>query len=191
MKVGCLPYHALAASTLECFFSAECLKETASRISSLPAKSRPVPLNGSAMRSFLPNTSVSAIFTYSMLDRWQESSDFSGYFHSCEPVQCSFTTLRKNRFIYLTTLLIGVFGGLTVALHIITPFLVRAVRYVFHFIKRTLLSGRKHQSVISHEAVGSSTTNSFAEHASRPTESPITSAGIYLRVLIPKHHVPF
>ena len=204
MKVGCLPYQALADSTLECFFSAACLNETARWISNLPVKSRPPSLNSSAMDSFLPTTPISAIFANSMIDHWQESSNFSGYFHNCQPVQCTFTTLRKNGFMNVATLLVGVFGGLTVALHIITPFLIKAARFIFYYIKRRLLPMRQGQSSMSFEAMvsnlidtmtnvillDSSTTNSFAGRTNGSRALPITSTGMHAHVLIFKYQTP-
>ena len=140
MKVGCLPYHALANSTLECFFSAACLNATARWISSLPPASWPKPLNGSGMSSFLPNTSVGDILGDGMLDHWSEARNFSGYYHICEPLLCTFTTIRKNGVLYLLILLIGLYGGLTVALRMITPQMIVLGRILHHRLKQKCLS---------------------------------------------------
>ena len=125
MRVGCLPYDALADSTLECFFSETCLNETARWISNLGVNFRPRPLNGSAMNNFLPKTPFKTVLAMAMIDHWKSATNYSGYYHACEPVHCTFTIVRKNSFMYLIVLLLGLYGGLTVALRIMAPWVVR------------------------------------------------------------------
>ena len=145
MKVGCLPYQALANSTLECFFSAPCLDDTVRWISSLPPSIRPMPLSRSAMIKFEPETPVSVIFASVMLDHWEQAVNYSGYYHACEPVLCTFAASRKNSFIYLVTLIIGLYGGLTVTLRIIAPLIIVCGRFVLHqFKQRCLLRRQNH-----------------------------------------------
>jgi hypothetical protein len=151
MKVGCLPYQALADSTLECFFSAACLNRTAQMISNLPVASWPKPLNDTTMISFSLHTPVSIIFSNSIIDHWKEFINFTGYYDICEPVECTFTTVRRNSIVYLITLLIGLYGGLTVGLRIIVPLLIKTVRSIFNNFKQRCLSKRQRQQRISNE----------------------------------------
>ena len=179
MKVGCLPYQALANSTLECFFSATCLNDSAPWISNLPAVARSQPMNGSSMVLFSPNTSLSVIFANKMLDHWENTTSFSRYYQTCEPVQCTFTTTRKNSFIHLLTLLLGLYGGLTVALRIAAPSMVRLGRFVFsQFKKRRTSSSQNQQTGIS-----KGTTNSSAETANGSDENALLRHGIISCVL--------
>ena len=142
MRVGCLPYHALIDGTLECFFSAACLNNTARWISSLPSDSWPKPLDSSAMKAFFPNTSVGSIFTGVPLDHWSEARNFSGYYSECLPVLCTFTAIQKKSVIYLITLLIGLYGGLNVALRIIAPLLIKFWRFTVRFSAQHCLRRR-------------------------------------------------
>ena len=130
MKVGCLPYEALYESTLECFFSARCLNDTARWISSLPPDAWPKPLGGAAMVKFKSKTPVSFILSEIIIDDWKYESNFSRYYGVCAPVQCTYLTNRKNSFLYLMTLLIGLYGGLSIVFRIIAPLLVQ-YRYLF------------------------------------------------------------
>ena len=138
MKVGCLPYDALIDSTLECFFSADCLDRTARWISSLPAASWPKPLSSSTMMNFLPNTTVDTILKTAMVDHWKRALNFFGYYHVCSPAQCTYMVVRKNSFIYLITLLIGLCGGLSIAFRIVVPSLVRYRRFFFAVFRGVL-----------------------------------------------------
>ena len=60
-----------------------------------------------------------------MIDHWKSATNYSGYYHACEPVQCTFMIVRKNSVVYSIVLLLGLYGGLTVALRIIAPWIVR------------------------------------------------------------------
>ena len=149
MKVGCLPYEALHESTLECFFSAQCLNETARRISSLPPAAWPKPLGSAAKRRFGSYTPVSFIFSEIILDHWTNSSDYARYYDACAPVQCTYLTIRKNSFIYLVTLLIGLYGGLSIVFRIIAPLLVQ-YRHLFCCIcrRRPVSSPQNQQGIL-------------------------------------------
>ena len=75
-----------------------------------------------------------------MLDHWDEARNFSGYYDVCEPVLCTFTTIQKKSIIYLFTLLIGLYGGLTVALRIIAPLLIVFGHFLHSQFKQRCLS---------------------------------------------------
>ena len=124
MKVGCMPFDAMKESSLECFFSSSCLNETARWISTLPPSEWPQPLNKSSMTSFRSQTLIKDLIFQQMVDQWNYGKDFVGYYAACAPIQCSYTLVRYNSFIYVITLLIGLQGGLTVALRLMAPFIV-------------------------------------------------------------------
>ena len=148
MKVGCLPYDALASSTLECFFSTVCLNSTSRWISSLPKSSWPKPLNSSSMIVFTPNTSVASILSHVLVDHWIQAKHFSGYYHVCKPIQCTYVVYKKPNIVYLITLLIGLYGGLTVALRIVAPILVQYKRSICCCFNRRALTSLPDQQGI-------------------------------------------
>ena len=125
MKVGCMPYDAMIDSTLECFFSQSCLNTTARWISNLPPEQWPEALNSSKMSAFNSNTPISSLLAQHTVDRWINSTDFAGYYRSCAPSQCTYTVVQYNSFAYVISLLIGMYGGLTVALRFMAPFIVK------------------------------------------------------------------
>ena len=135
MKVGCTPFDAMKHSSLKCFFSSSCLNETARWISNLPPNEWPRPLNSSSMTSFRSETYVSELISQQMVDRWTYGKDFVGYYTACAPRQCSYTLVRRNSFAYVITLLIGLQGGLTVALRLMAPFIVSSSRRLHHWYK--------------------------------------------------------
>ena len=135
MKVGCMPFDAMKASTLECFFSASCLKDTAQRISNLPSNQWPSPLNDSGMTGFTPQSSIKDLISKQMIYGLVNRKNYTGYFTACAPLECSYTLVQYNSFMYVITLLIGLHGGLTVALRLVAPFLVKMGHRLHQYCK--------------------------------------------------------
>ena len=135
MKVGCMPYDAMIISTLECFFSQSCLNATAKWISNLPPAQWPKALNSSTMSTFTPYTPAKSLIDKQMVDRWIRVTDFEGYYTSCAPIQCTYTVEQYNSFAYVISLLISLYGGLTVALRFMAPYIVKFGRGIHKFLK--------------------------------------------------------
>lgn len=137
MRVGCTPYRALIKSTLECFFDDACLNATAQWISTLPDIDWPKPLNSSKFIRFSPNTPTADIFEMMLVEQWDVAKNFSAYYIACAPVECTYTLPQRNAFIYVITMIIGLFGGLAVGIDILSPIMIKSGRYIHsRFVKR-------------------------------------------------------
>lgn len=130
MRVGCFPYEALISGTLECFYEPECLNNTARWVSSLPPSAWPKPLDRTRQSRFYPNTSIGLLFDENMVEQVNLRKNFSAYYDSCAPSYCTYTIMRRNSWVYILTLLLGLYGGLTTVLRIAVPRLVQVGRYV-------------------------------------------------------------
>lgn len=125
LRVGCTPYYALAQSTLECLFDSACINTTAYWISRLPSSSWPKPLNSSLLSKYSISEQVQTIYDQMMTDQWEIAKTFSNYYAICAPVECTYTYIARFDLLYLITMLVGLFGGLTIALRSVSPFLVQ------------------------------------------------------------------
>lgn len=141
MRVGCLPYSTVFSGTLECFYDQLCLNTTAKFISTLSSNDWPSALTSTGSR-FQPNEALSVIFGEQMVEDWGRANSFADYYKACTPYECSYTTLVQNSYVYLITLLLSLFGGLTVALKFISPLIV----HVGHMIHGLFI--RKHQTKV-------------------------------------------
>lgn len=134
MHVGCMPYDAMASSTLECFFSAACLNTTAQWISNLPGADWPKPLNNSKLTKFLLNSTIASIVNEQMIDLWNHTVDFAEYYRICAPTQCTYTFVGREKFLYVIVLVIGLIGSLNITLRILAPLIIRIVRKIIQRI---------------------------------------------------------
>ncbi|CAF1640553.1 unnamed protein product, partial [Adineta ricciae] len=118
LVVGCLPVHGLRLSTLECFYSSECLTDLAVFVNSSFV---PSPLNQSIPSRFTPisPTPIGTLIDELFIESWQNSSNYSSYYSICAPSNCRYTYVERNDFVYTLTTILGLYGGLTEGLPIV------------------------------------------------------------------------
>ncbi|CAF1059471.1 unnamed protein product [Rotaria sp. Silwood1] len=110
----------LLLSSLECFFERTCFDPIQEII------------NGSVLLTnstrFPPKTTVAEIINELMIERWYENVRYEEHYQQCAPKQCSYLLTFRNNAVYIITTVIGLFDGLSVALKIIVPTIVRWIR---------------------------------------------------------------
>jgi hypothetical protein len=125
LLVGCYPLESLLQSTLECLYNMTCinkLKKT-NQFSDMSIR----PLNSTLSP---PNVTVQSLLDAFMVDRWESSITYEHYYAACAPLSCTYVIREQANLIYMITTIIGFFGGLTVALKIIVPVLMKIARYL-------------------------------------------------------------
>ncbi|CAF3763842.1 unnamed protein product [Rotaria sp. Silwood1] len=123
MQVGCIPQTALLSSILECFFNQTCLTLVASAANALVGVT---PLNAStSFSNYNSNTLISDIFDKLMLESLHNSTDFQGYFEACAPKVCTYSYPQRFSLAYIMTTLISIIGGLSVAVSILSSWIVK------------------------------------------------------------------
>ncbi|CAF3845868.1 unnamed protein product [Rotaria sp. Silwood1] len=147
-QVGCVPQNALLQSTLQCFYNQSCLDIVITLTGALRTVSV-LNISNSSSR-FDPTTTISVIFDNLMLESWQNSTNFVAYFQNCAPKSCSYSYVQRFFFIYMITIAASLFGGLSVALHIVSPLFVKFILGVFHQQTRTLTADERRQSKTSY-----------------------------------------
>ena len=134
LVVGCLPMHGLRMSTLECFYSSDCVKTVLSYLDyymsidgspplnfTIP-KEVPIPiasLNASIASRFLPNTSVGTLINEVLVEQWNNRSSYEDYFNICAPTMCRYEYMQRRDALFIITSLLGLYGGLAISLRFI------------------------------------------------------------------------
>ena len=123
MQAGCIPQASLLSSTLECFFNNTCLTLV---LSSVDVPISVTPLNAtSGFSNYKPNTLISDIVNNVMIESLHNTTDFRGYFEACGPKICSYSYPQRFGLIYMIISMISLTGGLSVAMRILSPFIVK------------------------------------------------------------------
>ena len=90
-----------------------------------------IPLTSSVNSRFPPNITVDKIVTQLFIENWTNLISFKDYYNQCDPIECTYTFEERINIVYLITTILGIVGGLSVALRIITPFVVTFVRKIY------------------------------------------------------------
>ncbi|CAF0857897.1 unnamed protein product [Adineta steineri] len=126
LQVGCYVLPSVLNSSLSCFFNQTCLdmiqRETKS------ARSINVPILDINSTRFSPHTRIQTLLDNLMIETWNETISYEKYYEICAPEQGTYTYTSRNNPVQIITTLIGLFGGLSVALKIIVSFIIHRIR---------------------------------------------------------------
>jgi hypothetical protein len=123
--VGCSPVESLLQSTLECLYNVTCINGLKK-----PTQSSNITICPLDPTLSSPNITVQALLNALMVDRWEQNITYEHYYETCAPSLCTYVSTELANPIYIITSIVGLYGGLTVALQIIVPFLVKIGRYL-------------------------------------------------------------
>jgi len=62
------------------------------------------------------------------IDKWGEKIEYQLYYKQCAPKFCFYSFTSRSDALYVFTTIVGLFGGLSVALKIIVPLIVSWIR---------------------------------------------------------------
>lgn len=125
--IGCYIFNALQSSTLECFFNKSCTDILRSYLD-ISSDANFSVLDADQLIRFKTNSTFGDILTSLFVERWNWTSTFHGYYNSCQPSECTYTTASKNDAIFIITSVIALFGGLITAIKLITPIIISYAR---------------------------------------------------------------
>ncbi|CAF2749938.1 unnamed protein product [Rotaria sp. Silwood2] len=84
------------------------------------------------LSGFPPNTSIRMIVKNIMIEQWNPSYSYSRFYESCAPSYCTHSQRTHTKTIIgMMITMLSMIGGLTVSLHLITPYLVKFLFSLF------------------------------------------------------------
>jgi hypothetical protein len=157
LVIGCLPLDGLRLSTLECFYSSECIAnitryldyyteiDGSPPLNFTPPTSSPLvvpPMDSSARSRFTVNTTIDTLITELFIEQLSSTSSYETYFATCAPIECRYEYVARQDLLYVVTTLLGLYGGLTVSLRFTTWNFTRLCRWM----KARFFTGRPSQA---------------------------------------------
>ena len=115
--LGCHTIEALLLSTLECFYDLSCMLTIHNQSAKVASK----PFVFSALKKNLnqPNEKIELIINRLMVDQWFSNYSFSLYYDRCSPSLCTFEYEGHQHFGYVITIIVSIYGGLSLGLEIL------------------------------------------------------------------------
>jgi hypothetical protein len=126
-RIGCSTMDSVLISSLECWYDNSC---TNSFIQYYNFVVGFVPTNVTLLdvtrrSQFPPNSSVQSIVDEMMVEQWNSSASYASFYQKCHPAFCSYTYENRIDVVYIVTTVIGLFGGLTIILRLISLAVVK------------------------------------------------------------------
>lgn len=124
---GCSVIDMTLQSTLLCWYDVDCINELRDWFDDLGvALAGNVTTLDPLLPSHFPlNTSIGMIVNEIMVEQWNSTSSFEKFYQKCNPAHCSYSYQERIHIVYIIAAIIGLVGGLNVALRIVCPLLVR------------------------------------------------------------------
>jgi hypothetical protein len=130
---GCLVLSSVYQSSLECFFNQSCVNTLKNRFA--PEQIDETPILETNATRFSPNEVIETFANNLMVDTWYENISFTQYYEQCKPESCTFSYQSRDNPIRVITTLVGLFGGISISLKIISKLIVIGIQMYLH--KRT------------------------------------------------------
>ncbi|CAF1188791.1 unnamed protein product [Adineta ricciae] len=118
--IGCFLIESLLQSNLQCFFNQSCIDQLQVYLD-ISSTMNITQLNRSLLKNFQMNSIVEELVNNLMVEQWNSSISFDNYYSECQPAQCIYTDKMRNSATYIVTTIIGLIGGLVMALKLIVP----------------------------------------------------------------------
>lgn len=118
--VGCSPLESYLRSTLECLYSSTCLNQI---LAGVNLSFTPKILDENQTR-FSKNIITNDIVEELFIESWSTNVSYENFYSECQPISCSYIITQQYNLFYVLTTLLGLYGGITILLKLIIPFLL-------------------------------------------------------------------
>ena len=115
-QTGCYMVSALLKSTLEILHNQSFLNEFTNSSK-----------NFRKLNSSLSNPTIEMLLSRMFVDHWFNTTSYERYFNACAPDLCQYTITERYGFLPISIVIFGLYGGLSLALRIIVPFIIITV----------------------------------------------------------------
>ncbi|UJR18688.1 hypothetical protein I4U23_005595 [Adineta vaga] len=118
----CTSFGSFLSSTFDCLHNKECIELLIKYFPSITQTN--FNLTNSILSSKQQNLSLYNHLKNLFIDHRSIKINYSEYFHQCKPSFCSYMRNDQKNIYYALTVLVSLYGGLTIILHFITPYLI-------------------------------------------------------------------
>ena len=121
LLIGCSVVETVLRSNLQCLYDQQCINmiQYYVRMNSITFQA----LNASLLSPFLTNTTIEDIVNALFVEEWSFNVSYSPFYRQCAPTYCIYSEDNRKQISFIFTRLLGLYGGLTVSLRFIVPFI--------------------------------------------------------------------
>ena len=127
---GCYPIESILRSTLTCLYNQTCLQLLSRNNSSCNH-----PLDASLPSRYQTTETVEVLASTAFVEEWSLNVSFSNFYTYCNPATCAYSISEKKSAIEIMTIFLGLYGGLTLVLRLMTPLMTNGLRQFISWIQ--------------------------------------------------------
>ena len=124
-KTGCWLMESVLQSSLQTFYNQTAFNQILACINSSVLSDHFTAMNASKKGHFSLNTTVDILVERLFLEEFVKIFNYSSYYSRCQPQFCQYTFNQQSEPLYIITSLLGLYGVVSVVLHLIIPYLVK------------------------------------------------------------------
>ncbi|CAF3817847.1 unnamed protein product [Rotaria sp. Silwood1] len=129
--LGCSPMESLLRSTLMCLYNETCLN-----LINIQNLSFIHPLDASLPSRFMLNSTVEDLTANVFVEQWLYNISYSAFYSKCQPSICAYSVSKRKDLLEVITIVLGLYGGLTLILRFIAPLLISAADLISALVWR-------------------------------------------------------
>ncbi|CAF0775120.1 unnamed protein product [Adineta steineri] len=119
---GCTALDAVLASTFDCLYDIKCLETFTDYFPNVTRMN--LNWTNSVLTSSRKTISLNQLLEELLIENPSIHINYPKYFNECAPSDCQYTTTSQTKFLDVITLLLSLYGGLTIILRLIAPLLI-------------------------------------------------------------------
>lgn len=139
IKSTCSLVNTILKSSLECWYDIVCLEKVRTELYQYNDQFlwNITSLDSTQPSQFQVNTTVEAIMNALMLEDVRPTVLYDSYYQQCNPSSCLYT--EKSNLVFIVTTIIGIFGGISVVLRLLSPLAAKILLKIIEFFKRDVV----------------------------------------------------
>jgi hypothetical protein len=145
LVMGCNQLETVLLSSLFCFYSLTCINDIRLTLELDPFDPKdftdivyPFQLNPSLTR-FNVNATIETLASEMFIESWTSNVSYERFFNSCAPSSCTYKYYYRFDALGLLTTFLTVYGGLSLGIRFIVPYLVQMIKRIRNRIRITPL----------------------------------------------------
>jgi hypothetical protein len=142
---NCLMFDAVLASSLECFYQSSCLSLLENE-TVIHMKVEPLRLSS----RFSPRVTIEQLLNALMIEQMITKIDFSSYYRKCNPKFCTYSYTSRFNPLFMITMLISVFSGVSVLLKFLSPNVIQLAFSIYRWKKKAKSNLNENHQPLKH-----------------------------------------
>jgi hypothetical protein len=129
--LGCYSIESLLRSTLTCLYNGTCIQ-----LINFGNLSSVSPLDPALPSRYSINSTVDDMSFGAFVEEWSLNISYSAFFSTCNPAVCTYSMSQRKDILQVITILLGVYGGLTLILRTLIPRLMFSLQKTSIWMRR-------------------------------------------------------